>query len=48
MEQWALLSSAYRLLEVGGILLYSTCALCPQENDEIIKKLQKLNLFVYS
>ena len=37
MEQWALLSSAYRLLEVGGILLYSTCALCPQENDEIIK-----------
>lgn len=41
MEQWALLSSAYRLLEVGGILLYSTCALCPQENDEIIKKLHK-------
>ncbi len=41
MEQWALLSSAYRLLEVGGILLYSTCALCPQENDEIIAKLQK-------
>ena len=41
MEQWALLSSAYRLLEVGGVLLYSTCALCPQENDEIIEKLQK-------
>ena len=41
MEQWALLSSAYRMLKVGGILLYSTCALCPQENDEIIRKLHK-------
>ncbi len=41
MEQWALLSSACRLLEVGGILLYSTCALCPQENDEMIEKLFK-------
>lgn len=41
MEQWALLSSAYRLLEAGGILLYSTCALCPQENDEMIERLFK-------
>lgn len=41
MEQWALLSSAYRLLEPEGILLYSTCALCPQENDEMIEKLYK-------
>lgn len=41
MEQWALLSSAYRLLTVGGILLYSTCALCPQENDEMIERLYK-------
>ena len=41
MEQWALLSSAYRLLEPDGILLYSTCALCPQENDGIIEKLHK-------
>lgn len=41
MEQWALLSSAYRLLEVGGIILYSTCALCPQENDEMIERLFK-------
>lgn len=41
MEQWALLSSAYRLLEVNGILLYSTCALCPQENDEMIERLYK-------
>ena len=41
MEQWALLSSAYRLLTVGGTLLYSTCALCPQENDEMIERLFK-------
>jgi len=41
MEQWALLSSAYRLLEVGGVLLYSTCALCPQENDDMIERLYK-------
>ena len=41
MEQWALLSSAYRLLSPGGILLYSTCALCPQENDGIIQRLYK-------
>lgn len=41
MEQWALLSCAYRLLEPEGILLYSTCALSPSENDEIMKKLIK-------
>ena len=41
MEQWALLSSAYRLLKKGGYLLYSTCALNRMENDEIIRKLKK-------
>lgn len=41
MEQWALLSSAYRLLVPGGFLLYSTCALCPEENDKIILRLLK-------
>ena len=41
MEQWALLSSAYRLLRRGGYLLYSTCALCPQENDRMIERLAK-------
>lgn len=40
-EQWALLSSAYRLLEVNGILVYSTCALCPDENDGMIERLFK-------
>lgn len=40
-EQWALLSCAFRLLAPGGTLLYSTCALCPQENDEMIRRLIK-------
>lgn len=41
MEQWALLSSAYRLLVPGGYLLYSTCALCPSENDCVVSRLFK-------
>ena len=40
-EQWALLSSAFRLLSPDGILLYSTCALCPEENDGMIERLYK-------
>ena len=40
-EQWALLSCAFRLLVPGGILLYSTCALCPEENDGMIERLYK-------
>jgi 16S rRNA C967 or C1407 C5-methylase (RsmB/RsmF family) len=39
MEQWALISSAFRLLTPGGFLLYSTCALSPVENDDIIARL---------
>ncbi|WP_407429151.1 RsmB/NOP family class I SAM-dependent RNA methyltransferase [Treponema sp.] len=41
MAQWALLSSAWRMLRSGGFLLYSTCALSPEENDKIIEKLLK-------
>ena len=41
MEQWALLSSAYRMLKDNGILLYSTCALAPKENEEVIERLFK-------
>lgn len=40
-EQWALLSCAFRLLRPEGYLLYSTCALCPKENDEMIDRLLK-------
>ncbi len=41
MEQWALLSCAYRLLSPGGYLLYSTCALNVCENDGALEKLYK-------
>jgi len=41
MEQWALLSSAYRMLMPGGYLLYSTCALVPDENDDMVERLYK-------
>lgn len=41
LEQWALLSSAYRMLRQNGIILYSTCALAPKENDEVISRLLK-------
>ncbi len=41
VEQWALLSCAYRILKKDGFLLYSTCALPPNENDMIIERLKK-------
>ncbi len=41
IEQWALISSAWRLLKNQGFLVYSTCALNSEENDKIILKLCK-------
>ena len=41
MTQWALLSSAWRMLAPGGYLLYSTCALATEENDGIIARALK-------
>ena len=41
MAQWALLSSAWRMLRPEGYLLYSTCALSPDENDNVVAKLRK-------
>lgn len=41
MQQWALLSSAYRLLKDGGLLLYSTCALNQSENSQVAARLLK-------
>lgn len=41
MRQWALLSSAFLVLAPGGSLVYSTCALSPEENDEVVRRLMK-------
>ncbi len=37
-RQWALLSSALIMLKDGGCLVYSTCALSPEENDEVVAR----------
>ena len=39
--QWALFSSAFRLLRQGGFLVYSTCALTKSENDDILRRALK-------
>ncbi|PIE98061.1 MAG: SAM-dependent methyltransferase [Treponema sp.] len=41
IRQWALLSAGFLLLKNEGILIYSTCALTPSENDGGIEKLIK-------
>jgi 16S rRNA (cytosine1407-C5)-methyltransferase len=38
-RQWALLSSAFLLLQRGGSLVYATCALSPEENDAVVSRL---------
>lgn len=40
-RQWALLSSSFLLLKENGFLLYSTCAISTQENDDVVEKLLK-------
>jgi 16S rRNA (cytosine1407-C5)-methyltransferase len=40
-RQWSLLSSAFLLLAPGGSLVYSTCALTPEENDGPVERLLK-------
>ncbi|WP_149553774.1 RsmB/NOP family class I SAM-dependent RNA methyltransferase [Treponema pectinovorum] len=39
--QWTLLSSAWRMLNQNGYLLYSTCAMNQDENDCVIERLLK-------
>lgn len=41
ITQFQLLCNAFELLKRDGILIYSTCALSPQENDGVIDRLQK-------
>lgn len=40
-RQWALLSSAFLVLAPGGSLVYATCALSPEENDGVVRRLIK-------
>lgn len=39
--QWSLLSASFLMVKENGYLLYSTCALAPEENDGVISKLCK-------
>jgi len=40
-RQWALLSGAWLVLAPDGYLVYATCALSPEENDGVVRKLVK-------
>ncbi|EKD27526.1 MAG: hypothetical protein ACD_79C00682G0006 [uncultured bacterium] len=42
-RQYAMLSSAIRILKKEGLLVYSTCSISPFENDDNIFKLKKKN-----
>ena len=41
LKQYSLICSAWLALRPGGRLIYSTCALSPLENDELIQKFLK-------
>lgn len=41
IEQGSLLASAVDALKPGGKIVYSTCALSPIENDDVVKKILK-------
>ncbi|MFP4384524.1 MAG: RsmB/NOP family class I SAM-dependent RNA methyltransferase [Spirochaetia bacterium] len=41
VEQYAILASGITAVKPGGIVLYSTCALSPLENDRVIEKAVK-------
>lgn len=40
-RQYSLLSGAWLAVKEGGHIVYSTCSISPEENDEIIRKLLK-------
>ncbi len=41
IQAYSMLVSALDVVKIGGIILYSTCALSPVENDGVIEKLIK-------
>ncbi|MGD1822447.1 MAG: RsmB/NOP family class I SAM-dependent RNA methyltransferase [Pleomorphochaeta sp.] len=40
-QQFAMLAAALEAVKIGGIILYSTCAITPLEDEDVIKKLFK-------
>jgi 16S rRNA (cytosine967-C5)-methyltransferase len=38
-EQFIISRAAFRLLRPGGILVYSTCSLEPEENENVVRRL---------
>ena len=36
--QYKILENSYKYVKKGGVLLYSTCTILPQENEEVVKK----------
>jgi 16S rRNA C967 or C1407 C5-methylase (RsmB/RsmF family) len=43
MLQKALLVSAFRTLKPGGVLVYSTCTIAPEENEAVVSFLLERN-----
>ncbi len=41
VSQFAMLASALDIVKVGGLVVYSTCALSQLENDDILRKLEQ-------
>lgn len=43
IQQYAMLNAAFTALRKGGFILYSTCSICPMENQKVVEKLFQRN-----